>query len=182
MMFKTILIDPPWEFDDKLDDTRKKPYNTLSFEKLKELPIQELSMNDCHLYLWVPNSFLKEALELVEYWNFKYKLPIIWLKRTKNGKKWFGMGHYFRNCTEICLFAIKGNLKLKTKNTRNFIDAKKPENHHASKPDEIYDLIENNSYFPYLELFATQKRLNWYSFGYEIDNKDIFESMKEVLK
>lgn len=91
------------------------------------------------------------------------------------------MGHYFRNCTEICLFGIKGNLKLKTRNTRNFLDAKKPKNHHSSKPDELYELIESNSYEPYLELFATEKRKNWISIGNEITNNDIRKDIEMIL-
>jgi len=181
MKFKTILIDPPWEYDDKLDDTRKKPYKTLTIYDLANLPIKKLADDDCHLFLWTTNSFLEEALKLLKCWSFKYICGITWLKRTNSGKLWFGMGHYFRICTEHCLFAHRGKLKLKTKNTRNIVDAKKPQNHHAAKPIEMYDLIEKNCYPPCLELFATSKRNGWTSLGYEINQKDIQDELQELI-
>ena len=74
------------------------------------------------------------------------------------------------------------NLRLKTKNTRNSFDAKKPKRHHAAKPEEFYNIIEANSYPPYLELFATQRKIGcgWTYIGYELDGKDIKESLREI--
>lgn len=171
--YKTIYADPPWEFDDKLDDSRKKPYSTMTIDLLSKLLIRNLVDDNAHLYLWVPSAFLEVSFSVIRAWGFDYKIHIPWIKRTKTGKLWFGMGHYFRHCNELCLFATRNNFKLKTKNTRNLIDALKPNTHHSAKPGEMYDLIENNSYPPYLELFATKKRENWTSWGYEINKKDI---------
>lgn len=176
--YKTVLADPPWQFNDSLDDRRKKPYETMNVKDLCNLQINDLTEKESHLYLWVASAFLKESFEVIESWGFDYKCHIPWLKRTKNGKIWFGMGHYFRHCNELCLFATKGNLRLKNKNTRNFLDAKKPGRHHAAKPDEMYVLIEACSYPNFLELFATQPRDNWDSYGYEINGIDIRNKIK----
>jgi len=176
--YKTILADPPWSFKDKLDKTRSLPYDTLTIQDLVDLPIKMIMEKEAHLYLWVASAFLKEAFLIIESWGFDYKLHIPWLKRTKFGKIHFGMGHYFRHCNELCLFATKGNLRLKTRNTRNWLDAKKPNRHHSAKPDEMYEMIEDNSYSPFLELFATQRRSGWDSWGYELQGFDIKENFK----
>lgn len=177
--YKTILSDPPWKFNDKLDKTRTLPYKTLTIEDIERLPMRNISDEECHLYLWCPVALLPEALNCMFYWGFEYKTTIPWLKRTVNGKIWFGMGHYFRNCYEFLLFGIRGKEKTKTKNTRNYLDEIKPKRHHSAKPDKTYELIEANSHPPYLELFATVPRENWTSWGWEIDNKDIRENFNE---
>jgi N6-adenosine-specific RNA methylase IME4 len=171
--YKTIYADPPWQYDDKLDDSRKKPYKTLGVDDIMCLNVKKVSEGESHLYLWVTSSFLHAGLEIMKVWGFTYKCHIVWLKRTKHGKIGFGMGHYFRHCNELLLFGTRGNLKIKTRNTRNFIEAKKPGNHHSAKPIEMYELIEANSYPDYLELFATNTRKGWDSIGFEIDGKDI---------
>lgn len=180
--YKTILADPPWEFNDKLDDTRKKPYKTMNIENLLRLRVDLISNENSHLYLWTPSAHIGTALRMIDKWGFEYKCHIVWLKRTKYNKIHFGMGHYFRHCNELCLFGVKGNLKLKTKNTRNLIDCKKPECHHSSKPPKMYELIEANSYPPYIELFATQKRDEWDSLGFEINGEDIRDEIDKIIK
>jgi len=69
--YRTIYADPPWEYRDKLDDTRKKPYQELSVEDIKALPIRDLVDSEAHLYLWATHSHLKEALEVIEAWGFE---------------------------------------------------------------------------------------------------------------
>lgn len=182
MKYKTILCDPPWKFNDKLDKSRTLPYNVLTVQDLIYLPFEDLVDKEAHLYLWVPLALLYEGMCLIDVWNFDYKTLIVWEKLTKHGKKWFGMGHYFRGTLEVCLFGTRNNLKTRTNNTRNSFEAKKPDRHHSSKPDEMYEIIEKNSYPPYLELFATQKREGWDSVGHEIDGRDIRDVLEEMIK
>lgn len=173
MIYKTILADPPWKFNDKLDKTRTLPYDVLTLEELMFLPIENIVEDEAHLYLWVPLTLISDGIDVMDLWCFDYKTLIVWEKLTKHGKKWFGMGHYFRGCVEVCLFGIRNNLKTRTRNTRNSFEAIKPNRHHSAKPDEMYEIIEKNSYPPYLELFATQKRNGWDSWGYELQGFDI---------
>ena len=179
MKFKSILADPPWEFNDKLDKTRTLPYKVLTIEDLCDLPIKEIVDNEAHLYLWCPTTMILDyGKKVIKSWGFDYKTIIIWQKLTKHYKKWFGMGHYFRNSIEVCLFGTKGNMKTLTNNTRNSFEAVKPDRHHSAKPDEMYDIIESNSEAPYLELFATIERKNWTSLGFEVTGNDILEDIK----
>jgi len=167
--YKTIYADPPWCFRDKLDDSRKKPYPEMSIEKIKALPVKEIVANEAHCYLWVTHSHLKEGLEVLDTWGFEYKTVIVWHKKTKTGKDWFGMGHYFREARELCLFGVRGKLLTRTRNTRDIFEDIVPPLHSA-KPDKMYEIIEANSYPPYLELFARKKRRGWDVWGNEVES------------
>lgn len=177
--YNTILADPPWPFNDSLDRTRHKPYSILSINSICDLPINKISSEKSHLYLWVAHSFLEESFKVIKNWGFKYKIPIVWRKLTKHGKLHFGMGHYFRNSVEFCLFAVKNNTPTNTKNTRNIFDAIKPPIH-SSKPKKFYKIIETNSNPPYLEVFARERRIGWDSIGFEIDGMDFREALKNL--
>jgi N6-adenosine-specific RNA methylase IME4 len=50
---------------------------------------------------------------------------------------------------------------------------------HSKKPEETYDLIEARSEGPYLEMFARNYRLNWDSFGNEVDYTPTTSSEEE---
>ena len=63
-----------------------------------------------------------------------------------------------------------------------FFEEKKPERYHAAKPDKMYDIIEANSYHPYIELFATIKRPYWESLGFDLSGRDIREELLYKMK
>jgi len=179
MKFKTLYADPPWHFNDKLDPTRRKPYDTLSIDDLMSLKVKFLMEPDSHCYLWSTSSHIHEALHLMKAWGFEYKTIIPWIKYTKNNKLWFGMGHYFRAAHELCLFGVKGKLRTLTKNTRNVLMAKAP-SRHSAKPDEMYELIEANSLPKYLELFSRNKREGWIMLGDEFEGEDIRDAIIRI--
>jgi N6-adenosine-specific RNA methylase IME4 len=75
-------------------------YETMSFEEIKKLPVEKISADKSHLYLWVPNALLSEGLEVMEAWGFTYKTNIVWHKiRKDGGPDGRGVGFYFRNVT-----------------------------------------------------------------------------------
>ena len=170
--FGTILADPPWKFDNRTgkiapENKKLKRYKTMDFEDIKSMPVERLSSKRSHLYLWVPNALLKEGLEVMEAWGFKYKTNIIWNKVRKDGEPdGRGVGFYFRNTTEILLFGTKGQ-KVRTlkpgRSQVNLIKSRKRE--HSRKPDELYKIIEKCSWGPYLELFARGSRKKWTTWG-----------------
>ena len=172
--FGTILADPPWEFQNSTGKIapkhkRLKRYNTMKLEDIKALPISRLAAEKSHLYLWVPNAFIKEGIEVMEEWGFKYKTNIVWHKiRKDGGPDGRGVGFYFRNTTELVLFGVKGKKARTLKPGRtqvNIIRTRKRE--HSRKPDELYKIIEKCSWGPYLELFARGKRKGWTNWGNE---------------
>ncbi len=170
--FGTILADPPWEFKNKTGKIapqykKTSRYKTLSLEDIKSLPVERVSSKRSHLYLWVPNAFIKEGLEVMESWGFQYKTNIVWRKIRKDGESdGRGVGFYFRNVTELVLLGVRGK-KVRTKKPGrtqvNFIQTRKRE--HSRKPDELYEILEQCSWGPFLELFARGRRKGWTSWG-----------------
>jgi N6-adenosine-specific RNA methylase IME4 len=173
--FSTILIDPPWRFQNRTgkmapEHRRLKRYATMSFEEIASLPIGKYAKTPSHLYLWCPNALLPEALKIMASWGFKYKTNIVWYKvRKDGGPDGRGVGFYFRNVTELLLFGIKGRLRtLKPGRTQvNILSTRKEE--HSKKPQEIYNIIEQCSPGPYLELFARERISGWTQWGDEVD-------------
>ncbi len=174
--FATILIDPPWRFDNRTgkvapEHKRLRRYPTMSVEEIMALPVAEHAKDKSHLYLWVPNALLAEGLQIVKAWGFSYKTNIVWYKvRKDGGPDGRGVGFYFRNVTELLLFGVKGKMRtLKPGRTQvNIVSTRKRE--HSRKPDEIYKLIEACSPGPYLELFARERRDGWTPWGDEVDS------------
>lgn len=170
--FKTILADPPWQFQNRTgkvapEHRRLNRYPTMKLDEIKALPVQKVADDSCHLYLWVPNALLIEGLEVMKAWGFQYKTNIIWEKVRNDGEPdGRGVGFYFRNVTEILLFGVHGSHARTLDPGRsqvNLIRAKKRE--HSRKPDEMIDLIERCSPGPYLELFARGSREGWTMWG-----------------
>jgi len=173
--FGTILIDPPWRFSNRTgkvapEHKRLLRYPTMSFHEIALLPVEELALPKCHLYLWCPNALLLEGLQIMKAWGFEYKTNIVWLKvRKDGGPDGRGVGFYFRNVTELLLFGTRGSMRTLAPGRRqvNLIATQKRE--HSRKPDESYRLIEECSPGPFLELFAREKMAGWTQWGNEIE-------------
>ncbi len=172
--FGTILADPPWRFANRTgkmapEHRRLSRYGTMSFKDIYALPVNEITADKSHLYLWVPNALLAEGLETMRQWGFTYKTNIVWHKiRKDGGSDGRGVGFYFRNVTELVLFGIKGTgaRTLDPGRTQvNYLGTRKRE--HSRKPDELYPIIEDCSWGPYLELFARHAQDGWNQWGNE---------------
>ena len=172
--FRTILADPPWQFQNKTgkvapEHKRLSRYSTLDLAAIKALPVAAAADDTAHLYLWVPNALLPEGLAVLAAWGFNYKSNIVWQKiRKDGGPDGRGVGFYFRNVTEILLFGVRGkNARTLAPGRRqvNTIATRKRE--HSRKPDEQYPLIESCSPGPYLEMFARGERPGWSVWGNE---------------
>lgn len=171
--FLTILADPPWRFSNRTgkvapEHKRLGRYATMSLDDVKKMPVNEAAARNAHLYLWVPNALLKEGLDVMDAWGFRYISNIVWAKRRKDGgPDGRGVGFYFRNVTELLLFGVKGHMRTLAPGRRqvNMIETRKRE--HSRKPDEQYKLIEDCSPGPYLELFARYPQPNWICWGHE---------------
>lgn len=177
--YKTILADPPWQFINRTgkmapEHKRLNRYETLTLNEICEIPVYRHADNPAHLYLWVPNALLPEGLEVMKAWGFTYKTNLIWHKvRKDGGPDGRGVGFYFRNTTEIVLFGIRGSMRTLEpgRSQVNIIRSMKRE--HSRKPDEQYEIIEQCSPGPYLEMFARGQRKKWTTWGNQADNYEI---------
>lgn len=175
--FPTILADPPWRFINRTgkmapEHKRLNRYETMTVEEICALPVADVARERAHLYLWVPNALMPDALRVMAAWGFTYKSNLIWHKiRKDGGPDGRGVGFYFRNVTEMVLFGVRGkNIRtLKAGRSQvNFMASRKQE--HSRKPDEQYAIIESCSQGPYLELFARGRRDGWTSWGAQADD------------
>lgn len=174
--FRTILADPPWQFQNRTgkiapEHKRLNRYPTMTLDDICALPVAEVAQDTAHLYMWVPNALLPEGLRVMEAWGFQYKSNLVWHKiRKDGGSDGRGVGFYFRNVTELILFGTRGkNARTEApgRSQVNMIQTRKRE--HSRKPDEQYDLVEACSTGPYLELFARGERPGWAVWGNQAD-------------
>ena len=172
--YNTIYADPPWRFQNRTgkvapEHKRLNRYETMTTEEIKQLPVETISDEKAHLYLWVPNALLPDGLSVMDAWGFEYKSNIIWEKIRKDGfPDGRGVGFYFRNVTEILLFGIKKNSSpnrtlAPARSQVNLIRSQKRE--HSRKPDEIIPIIESCSQGNRIELFARGDRNGWDMWG-----------------
>jgi N6-adenosine-specific RNA methylase IME4 len=145
--FATITADPPWAYENR--GTRgavgtQKHYPTMSTEDIGGLtpPAAE----NAHLYLWTTSSFLRDAFDVIDAWDFQYKTSLVWVKPQ------MGIGNYFRSSHELILFATRGKLPTLRRDERSWFQADR--GRHSSKPDAFTALVERCSPPPYLELFG----------------------------
>lgn len=170
--FGTVYADPPWRFTNRTgkmapEHKRLRRYPTMALNEICELPVARIAKPQAHLYLWCPNALLAEGLEVMKRWGFTYKTNIIWYKiRKDGGPDRRGVGFYFRNVTEVCLFGTRGT-GIRTnqpgRTQPNIISSQK--SFHSRKPSEMYEIIEACSNGPYIELFSRAERPGWTMWG-----------------
>jgi N6-adenosine-specific RNA methylase IME4 len=176
--FGTVLVDPPWRFSNRTgkvapEHRRLSRYPTMTVREIASLPVAGLVADRSHCYLWVPNALLAEGLIVLQDWGFTYKSNLVWHKiRKDGGSDGRGVGFYFRNVTELVLFGTRGGLRTAAPGRRqvNLFASRKRE--HSRKPDELYQIIEQCSPGPYLELFARHRRPRWTAWGNEAPASD----------
>jgi N6-adenosine-specific RNA methylase IME4 len=169
--FGAILADPPWRFQNRTgkmapEHRRLSRYTTLKLREILEIPVADVAAEQSHLYLWVPNAFLAEGVEVLKAWGFTYKTNLIWHKvRKDGGPDGRGVGFYFRNTTEMILFGTRGRLRTLAPGRRQVNIIRTAKREHSRKPDELYRIVEECSPGPYLELFARGRRKGWEQWG-----------------
>ena len=170
--YSVIYADPPWQYERSgVQGAAEKHYSTMSLDELKQLSVPELADKDCALFMWATFPQLKEALELIEAWGFKYKtVAFVWLKKNRVSDSWFyGLGFRTRGNAEICLFATKGKPKRQSPAVHQFIIS--PIEKHSKKPDEARDkIVQLMGDIPRIELFARQSPEGWDVWGNEVES------------
>nr|DAS77840.1 MAG TPA: N6 adenosine methyltransferase subunit [Caudoviricetes sp.] len=168
MKYKTIYADPPWmeSGGGRIKRGADRHYSLMKTKDICELQIiKDIVDDNAHLYLWVTNNFLKDGLQVMEAWGFRYVTMITWMKDKG------GLGQYFRGKTEHCLFGVRGNLPYK------IVDGKRqqgvtgffaPRTEHSKKPNDMREMIEIVSYAPRIELFARERFDGWDCWGNEV--------------
>ena len=175
--YNIIYADPPWTFETYSDKGKGKSaenhYPCMNIDDIYNLPVQDISDENCVLLMWVTYPLLKEGIKTMEEWGFTYKTcGFSWIKKNKNadlfsdGGLFWGMGYWTRSNNEICLLATKGKPKRLGKDIHQVV-VSKIENH-SKKPDIIKDrIVELCGDVPRIELFARQATKGWDVWGNE---------------
>lgn len=172
MTYRTLVIDPPWEYRRAggLGSSRAAAdnYSTMTNAEIAALPVGDMAADGAHLYLWVTNPRLfaedHDALgpvDMLRGWGFRYLTLLTWHKLGAPG-----MGWYFRGDTEHVLFGIRGAAPIppRLRLSNHFAAARTV---HSAKPDRFYEIVEQVSPEPRLELFARRRRVGWDVWGNE---------------
>ena len=187
--YRVILADPPWRYltwsEKGAGKSPDNHYQTMTLDEIKALPIRDIAAKDCVLFMWVIDSHVELAMEVVKAWGFKYKtVGFYWAKTNKDGSFFTGTGHWTRanpehafECylgdgneeAERCFLATTGKpgRRQEGKNVPRLIVS--PRREHSRKPDETHDRIERLVDGPYLELFARADKEGWTVWGNETD-------------
>lgn len=169
--YSCIVADPPWDqkgmTGGKYKTRSRRPrglaYPTMSVADIAALPVADFASDNCHLWLWTTNRFLRHGFDVMEAWGFKYLAPIHWIKPS-------GVGHWFVCLSQTLLFGYRGGCRFPMRRyARNVVTTSVPKRH-SEKPSEMYDLIESVSPGPRLELFARSQRPGWDVWGNEVES------------
>lgn len=171
--YRCVVADPPWSLRTpgatKADARRH--YSTMTLDEIKALPVQDLAdPSGCHLWLWAVASMLEEAHQVARAWGFTPATVLTWCKSGQPG-----VGHYLRMNTEFAILATMG---------KPITPAEKPMSSwyvwprvmsgrfsHSVKPDPFYDLVEQCSPAPRVELFQRRCRFGWDGWGLGIEGQ-----------
>lgn len=186
--YQVIYADPPWDYGGKMqyDKTTIKDenigfekkifissatfkYPTLKLNQLKELNIENISDDNCILFMWTTGPQLKNSIQLGKAWGFEYKtVAFVWDKMIHNP------GRYTLSQTEFVLAFRRGKFPTPrgARNIRQMVTVHRGK--HSEKPLEVIDGI--TKMFPQqdkIELFARNNFVGWDNWGLEIPNSKI---------
>ena len=167
--YNVILADPPWRFEvwsqRGMDRAADNHYPTTTIDSLSIMDVP--AADDCVLFLWATAPMLREALTIMEAWDFEYRTHFVWDKDRA------GTGYWNRNKHELLLIGTRGDIPAPAPGTQwNSVVAARWPGEHSAKPVEFHQLVE--AYYPTarkLEMFARDRirppRDGWDTWGNE---------------
>jgi site-specific DNA-methyltransferase (adenine-specific) len=150
----------------------------MTVQEMRNLPIADIAAKDCVLFFWATYPMLKNALDIIESWGFKYRTSAFtWVKHYSTSSNiCTGLGYWTRSNAELCLLGIKGRPKRLSTAVKEIVMA--PRGRHSAKPPEIRDrIVQLMGDLPRIELFARERTPGWHSLGLDLDGMDIRKSL-----
>lgn len=194
--YRTIVADPPWpmpttgrrtaagnrdgeyvaasgrtvnaDWWNRFTDRKVElPYDSMTLDEIRALPVSDIADDDAHLYVWTTNRFLEATYGVVRAWGFEFSTLLTWCK-TPMG---LGFGGAYALTTEFLMFARRGSLAPTRRWDSTWMNLSRPYENghiaHSAKPDAVLDMVEQVSPPPYVELFARRARFGWDYWGNE---------------
>ena len=160
--YRVLVIDPPWPYEKRAEDVTHRArldYPVMDMAAIRALPVAGAAHDDCILWLWTTNAFMREAFSCLDAWGFREKTILTWAKDR------MGNGDWLRGKTEHCILAVRGHPKVNLTNQATLLLA--PVREHSRKPEEFYALVETLCPGAKLEFFARERRDGWAAWGAE---------------
>lgn len=193
--YKAIVADPPWSFltrsDKGKDRSPEQHYDCMTLDEIKAMNVQDIAAKDCVLVMWIIDTHLQVALDVIEAWGFTFKTKAFtWVKTNKTpgealdpSSYFTGMGFWTRANPEDALLATQGKPQRNEggKGVRRLIVA--PRREHSRKPDETLARVEELVPGPYCELFSRATRPGWDHMGNEVgkfDDRLVAEASRDI--
>jgi len=185
--YKTILVDPPWHYGSGYPAPPNRPncnpgvpkpmpYETMSIDIIKKLPVLNVADSNCELYLWTTQKYLPFSFDVVKAWGFKYCQTLTWCKKPRGT----GQGGVYCPTTEFLILGRRGKMPKVQRVNTTWWETKRPHNSHSTKPEVFQGIIECVSEPPRLEMFARRYRLGWDVWGNEVvSKKELVEALKQ---
>jgi len=180
--FACIAADPPWleRGGGKIKRGADRHYPLMPTADIAALPMRRAAAVDAHLWLWVTDNFLKDGLQVMDAWGFRYVRTWVWVKGEEDGgdeSLQLGLGQYGRNCHEQLLFGVRGHLPVPTPDRRPASVFHARRTVHSRKPARAYEIMQQVSPGPRLELFARDPRDGWLVLGNQSSGGDIRDDL-----
>lgn len=111
--FVTVLADPPWpeQGGGKIKRGADRHYPLMKVSEIVAMgaEVHRITADNSHLWLWTTNTYLHDALHVMDAWGYEYKSVVCWKKNR------IGLGQYLRGITEHCLFGVRGMVPYKVR-------------------------------------------------------------------
>jgi N6-adenosine-specific RNA methylase IME4 len=169
--YGVILADPEWEDsvwsrETGMNRHAANHYAVSDLETIKSRDVASIAAEDCVLFLWTTNQHLRDAIDVMEAWGFKYVSNYVWKKTSA------GLGFWNRSVHEILLIGTRGKIPCPAPGTQwdSIIEAPRP-GEHSAKPECFLEMIEQ--YFPNLPKIELNRRgpprPGWDAWGLEAE-------------
>lgn len=178
--WRVAVMDPPWKEvgGGKIKRGADRHYPLMTVDGI-EAAVHGSGLwtpaDDAHLFCWYTDNHLLDALDLVKRLGFRYVRTFVWVKLTKSGKLFRGLGQYARGSHEGMLFCVKGSglssdVYSGDRSLPSVIHAKHVVDTdgkiiHSAKPNAARHLIERRSLGPRVEFFARRAVPGWVCWG-----------------
>lgn len=156
MKFRTILADPPWQYDNyhaAVNGAACSHYSCMTDKMLERLPVACIAEENAALLLWCTWPKLEAGIRLVNAWGFRYVSGFPWIKMQAPGVERRGIGFHSLGASEFVLIGIRGSGMTPAVEDRQIGVIFSPIGAHSAKPDEQYRFAEAYG-GPFLEMFA----------------------------
>ena len=168
--YRCIVVDPPWPTNPhpkragKDESDYDKPYDLMTMDDIRDIPIREWADDNCWLWIWATNSkigkgikakpTIHSAIDLMLDWGFKYHTILTWDK--KGGRCPYGP---YQITSEHIVFGWSGKFYIPQEHMgkmKTVFDGTR--SNHSAKPDSFYQSIVEHFPGPRLDVFARDYR------------------------